>query len=127
MQGRLRLASVGLFAFTALMAGCDDPNAGNDTASVLVVAGSSDPNLIKNSAGVAPIPIATPASDIAEIIKHDTIEPITAPPRLDPKPPLKVTVKPIDFTPPPLPPELLDDGGLKPLPTRGAQSVGSAK
>ncbi|RYY45959.1 MAG: hypothetical protein EOP59_03615 [Sphingomonadales bacterium] len=125
MQHLSRLFCAGGLAAAAFLAGCDEPGA--DAGTISVVANSSDTLSLANSAGVAPIPTVTATTDIAEIIKHDMIEPITAPPKPDPEPPQKVTVKPVDFTPPPLPPELLDDGGLKPLPTRRAQPTEPAK
>lgn len=114
-----RLIRLGSLAAAALLTGCSEPGANDGT--ITVVHGSTTPVAIRDSAPLGRTPTVgqIPATaDVAEIIKHDKIERVSAPPRPDLKSPQKLTAQPVDFTPPPLPPELLDDGGLTPLPTR---------
>lgn len=103
-------ALLGLMAMLLALAGCggDDP---------------VDQTSAAPAPTATPIPVVTPAptaspSDIVDI-SRDRVERSVVPPPSPTKGDFVVNVTPKRFVDPPLPPELNDDGGLKPLPKPG--------
>lgn len=90
-----------LVALTISACGPDDPTAPSQAATAPIGTSSVVPTQ------APPTAAATPGAD--------RVERVTAPPSPAPSP--SVTIQPRkDFVDPPLPAELKDDGGLKPLP-----------
>lgn len=107
-------ALIGLGVVLLALSGCG----GDDPAQQTNVAPTS--TAIAAPASVttaAPTPAQTPVVDIS----RDKVERgVTPPPATMTRPTdFVVNVTPKRFTDPPLPPELNDDGGLKPLPKPG--------
>ena len=88
----------------ALVAACDAPEPGNATIAAPVA-----------EAPPPPTPTLRPPASAADRVERG----VAAPPPSPAEPPRDFSTEGVtrNFTDPPLPPELLDDGGLKPLPT----------
>lgn len=111
-----------LLVLPALVVACDSPEVRNDTVSVVV----TPPKMSSGSNAV--VASATPTPVTAEAFRQDRIERgVAAPHAVLKLPPGALRAIPSDFTPPPLPPELLDDGGLTPLPLRRASPTETPK
>lgn len=106
-------ARIGYLAALFMLAGCG----GDDPVNQI----SAAPMPTYSSTSVATIaPTPAPSADVVDI-SRDTVERgVSPPPGATPATQdFVVNVTPKKFVDPPLPPELNDDGGLKPLPKHG--------